>query len=155
MKILSITLDNEAQTNKIAAQFAAQVSAPLVLGLTGTLGAGKTTFVRAMLRALAVRGPIKSPTYALMESYDCQKFLVHHFDLYRIASNDELELIGFRDCMTESAVCCIEWPENTPLSESIIDVQLNFYLCSNGRGVDIEAKSAHGKQWLLPLAELL
>ena len=153
MKTISITLDCEIQTAAVAAQFAECIEAPLVLGLSGSLGAGKTTFVRAMLRKLGILGAIKSPTYALMESYSCAKFTLHHFDLYRIASDDELELLGFRDCLNENTVCCIEWPDNAQLSQKSIDLQLYLHLNAEGRTLLIEAKNARGKQWLTTLAE--
>lgn len=80
--------------------------------LHGDLGAGKTTFVRNLLRALGVTGTIKSPTYALMESYDLPGFgLVSHFDFYRFNDPQEWEDAGLRDVFGEPGLKLVEWPE--------------------------------------------
>lgn len=77
----------------------------------GDIGAGKTTLIRALLRGLGIEGPIKSPTFAIMESYLIENFPVYHFDLYRLAHPEELEFLGWRDCFSGPSLCCVEWPE--------------------------------------------
>ena len=77
----------------------------------GELGAGKTTLVRGMLRALGFGGAVRSPTFTLVESYRFPDFDVHHFDLYRLESAAELEDIGFRDYFGTASSCLVEWPE--------------------------------------------
>ena len=83
----------------------------LVVGLTGGLGAGKTTLARASLRALGVAGTVRSPTYTIAEPYETRIGCIWHLDLYRIAHPDELEFIAIRDLVSESAACLVEWPE--------------------------------------------
>ena len=87
-------LADEAATLAFAGRFAAEVKSPCSVALMGDLGAGKTTFVRGVLRALGVTGAIKSPTYALVESYDTTKGEVHHLDAYRIESISDFEARG-------------------------------------------------------------
>ncbi len=82
-----------------------------VIELHGTLGAGKTTFVRHLLRALGVSGPIKSPTYAVMEPYALPGFEIWHFDFYRFDDPQEFEDAGFRDVFAGAGLKLVEWPE--------------------------------------------
>jgi len=83
--------------------------------LHGPLGAGKTTFVRYLLQALGVEGRIKSPTYALMESYAAAGvhggYAIAHFDFYRFDDPAEWEDAGFRDVFAERGLKLVEWPE--------------------------------------------
>lgn len=96
---------------RLGGELAALARSPLVVTLTGPLGAGKTTLARAWLRALGHAGPVRSPTYTLVETYTLADTTVHHLDLYRIADPEELELIGIRDLAAIPAIWLIEWPE--------------------------------------------
>ena len=146
--ILNFYLDCERTTEKMAGNFARNLSAPLVLGFTGNIGAGKTTFIRAMLRALDIKGAIKSPTYALVESYAITNLLIHHFDLYRVTEETELDFIGFRDYFSKSSLCCIEWPERTQMSLESLDLHLTFSVFNTGRMVKACAISREGCEFL-------
>ncbi len=148
-----IKLENEERSQAVAEQLVNALIPPLVIGFSGSLGAGKTTFVRAMLRSLGITGPVKSPTYALIESYECGDFTVHHFDLYRIASEDELEFLGFRDCLTNDAICCIEWPENTDMSRNLLDLQCIIHMDGEGRLLEIRALTPNGELVLNKMVE--
>ncbi len=81
-----------------------------VVYFEGNLGAGKTTLIRSMMRCYGYTASVSSPTYTLIESYELAAFNVHHFDLYRLESADELEAIGARDLFDGQSVCLIEWP---------------------------------------------
>ncbi|SPX61871.1 ATPase with strong ADP affinity [Legionella feeleii] len=96
VKVDCIALPDVQYSEALAARLAACLTAPLVLTFSGEIGAGKTTFIRAMLRALGVKSAIKSPTFSLLESYQCQYLQVHHFDLYRIHDETELEYIDYK-----------------------------------------------------------
>ena len=82
-----------------------------VVELHGPLGAGKTTFVRHLLQSLGVTGRIKSPSYAVLESYELPAGLVSHFDFYRFGDPREWEDAGFRDVFSAPGLKLCEWPE--------------------------------------------
>ncbi|MGQ4005007.1 tRNA (adenosine(37)-N6)-threonylcarbamoyltransferase complex ATPase subunit type 1 TsaE [Francisellaceae bacterium CB300] len=102
---------SEKEMLEVAKEYAGTLKAGTVIFLHGNLGAGKTTFVKGILRALGYEGNVKSPTYTLVESYELEGFSLHHFDLYRLADPEELEWIGVRDYFNDSSICFIEWPE--------------------------------------------
>lgn len=129
-------LADEAATLAFAARFAQTVVAPCSVALVGDLGAGKTTFVRGVLRALGVTGPIKSPTYALVESYETGKGEVHHIDAYRIESIEDFEARGGFDYFAASSIRFVEWPQR--LDGAIaFDVELRFEFEGEGRRVTV------------------
>lgn len=82
-----------------------------ILLLKGNLGAGKTSFTQALLRHLGSRNDVSSPTYALVNDYDCPQGKVFHFDLYRIKSLEEVYDIGMEEYLDQAFLCIIEWPE--------------------------------------------
>jgi tRNA threonylcarbamoyladenosine biosynthesis protein TsaE len=82
------------------------------IALLGALGAGKTTFVRHLLRALGVQGRIKSPSFAVLEPYEVNGLVVSHFDFYRFESAREWTDAGFRDIFAAPGLKLAEWPEN-------------------------------------------
>ncbi len=136
----------EKETQAFASIFAPHVLSPLVMTFQGEIGMGKTTFIRALLRALGVTEAVKSPTFSLVEHYEISSIqsIVHHVDLYRIHDETELEYIGFRDLFTSNAVSCIEWPEKAPSSLESVDIAFSFTRQDEGRQMIIEAKSARG-----------
>ena len=133
----SIDLATEDMSQALAAKLALYITSPLVLTFSGEIGAGKTTFIRALLRALGVRSAVKSPTFSLVESYEAHGFFIHHFDLYRIHDETELEFIGFRDYFSNHTICCIEWPEHGAGYLATVDIA--FYLSPNGSGRTLTA----------------
>ena len=104
------TLD-EAALVAFAQRLAGLLADGGVIHLHGDLGAGKTTFARALLRALGVDARIKSPTYSLVESYALGDLAIHHLDLYRIADPGELEWLGLADLAVGRHLILIEWPQ--------------------------------------------
>ena len=101
----------EQQLQQLAAQIAKTVKPGSIVYLQGPLGAGKTTFVRAFLRALGCQDHIKSPTFTMVESYEIDHKPIYHFDFYRLHDISELEHIGLDDYFTQDSICLIEWPE--------------------------------------------
>ncbi len=112
--------------------------------LSGDLGAGKTTFVRGLLKALGYRGLVKSPTYTLVETYSIGGRSIHHLDLYRLAGSDELEAIGVRDFVDGKALCLIEWPERGAVGLLQSDLHLRIALAGEQREIAIKACSGWG-----------
>lgn len=151
-KLHSFDLPEEAQSAVLAASLATCLTPPLVMTFSGEIGAGKTTFIRAMLRALGIKTAIKSPTFSLIESYQSQHLQIHHFDLYRIHDETELEYIGFRDYFLNDSICCIEWPERAYHSLDQVDMNFTFAISGSGRLLTVCALSTAGERILSCLA---
>ena len=83
----------------------------MIVLLSGELGAGKSTFARGVLRALGAQGPIKSPSYTLLETYELPGVHAVHLDLYRLIDPDELEHLGLADYHRPGFLWLVEWPE--------------------------------------------
>jgi tRNA threonylcarbamoyladenosine biosynthesis protein TsaE len=139
MKNVVIDLPTEKDSSNAAAALAVCLSSPLFLTFRGEIGAGKTTFIRAMLRKLGVNSAVKSPTFSLVESYQLPHLQIHHFDLYRIQDEEELEYIGFRDYFSRNSVCCVEWPER--VSRPFAGVDLDFAITIKGMGREMNIRS--------------
>ena len=108
---LQIDLPDEAATLALGALVARGLQPGLNIYLSGELGAGKTTFVRGLLRELGFEGRVKSPTYALVELYVISRLNLYHFDFYRFRDPEEWHEAGFRDLFSASNICLVEWPE--------------------------------------------
>lgn len=103
-------LEDESALAGLAHELAPTLPSPCVLTLEGELGAGKSAFARALLRALGVTGTIRSPTYTLVETYESAVGPVAHLDLYRIGTPDELEYLDFGEILERHVLVLIEWP---------------------------------------------
>jgi len=103
------------------------INAPLVISLSGDLGAGKTTLAQAICEGYGVAEQVTSPTYALVLKYDAPKSPVYHVDLYRLDNENQLQNIGWDDLMSDQAVTIVEWPERAgdrmPASHLHIDLE--------------------------------
>ena len=129
---------------KLARSFAQIVERGEVIGLIGDLGAGKTTFCAEVVACLSKEEFLGSPTFVIVNSYECLNFFLYHIDLYRISSFDELSEIGICDVATEENVLFVEWPEilNGKISLDII-ITINDTIGTEGkmRDVTIERRS--------------
>ena len=104
------TLVDQEATEALGAELGTQLRAPTVVHLEGDLGAGKSTLSRGMLRSWGETGPVRSPTYTLIETYETDIGTVHHLDLYRLGDPEELYYLGLDDMLARPAVWLIEWP---------------------------------------------
>jgi tRNA threonylcarbamoyladenosine biosynthesis protein TsaE len=118
------------------------------LNLSGDLGAGKTSLVRGMLKALGVAGPVKSPTFALLEPYSVSSLDFHHFDFYRFADPNEFGSSGFRDLFGPGRICAIEWPERAGPRLPTADLSIALSVDGDGRTASITAASQLGQACL-------
>ncbi len=139
---------DEAALKGVAQTFAPLLGQGGVVLLEGDLGAGKTTFARALLMAIGVGERIKSPTYSLLESYRVDDLQAHHLDLYRIADADELEWLGLPDLVDSNSLMLIEWPERGTGALPPADLGFRFEHAGERRNVSVSAYSARGRQWL-------
>lgn len=118
--------------------------------LHGPLGAGKTTFVRHLLRALGVQGRIKSPTYAVLEPYSVGGLVISHFDFYRFSDPCECEDAGFRELFAAPGLKLAEWPANAAGWLPPADLRLHITPLDDGRrSVLLQAMTPLGLE-LLP-----
>ena len=118
----------------------------LIVGLAGSLGAGKTTLARAALRALGVTGTVRSPTYTLAEPYETRIGRVWHLDLYRIADPEELEFIAIRDMSSDSTACLVEWPERGRGGLAEPDCLAELAPAGHGRRLRLESCTDSGRE---------
>ena len=109
--MIALTLASPAQTRKLARVLAAQLRPPALVTIEGDLGTGKTTLVRAVLRARGVRGAVTSPSFTLAQSYHGRDGeLLHHLDLYRLSRGADAELFAWDDYFGEDTITFVEWP---------------------------------------------
>jgi tRNA threonylcarbamoyladenosine biosynthesis protein TsaE len=108
---LRLDLADEAATAALAGLIAPGIGPGFVLHLSGDLGAGKTTFTRALLRALGHTGRVRSPTFTLAEPYTLSRFDLYHFDFYRFSNPDEWRDAGFEEALDGDVAAVVEWPE--------------------------------------------
>jgi tRNA threonylcarbamoyladenosine biosynthesis protein TsaE len=117
--------------------------------LQGDLGAGKTTLVRHLLRALGVSGRIKSPTYAVVEPYEVAAGSLWHFDFYRFNDPREWEDAGFRDIFASQGVKLCEWPDKATGVMPVADVSLHIEVNDNDeRVVTVQTNTPRGEALL-------
>jgi len=153
----------EPQLVALAGRLAAAAPHTALVFLNGPLGAGKTALVRAFLRALGVTGPVRSPTYTLIEPYELEPSFggvgperVLHLDLYRLGGADELEYLGLREELAQALVL-VEWPERAEGALVAEDLKVDLdYVDETGEGggasdrrrVTLTPLSAAGVSWI-------
>ena len=110
---MEIRIENLEHIREAARQFIAEMGDRKVFAFYGSMGAGKTTFVKAVCEELGVEDVITSPTFAIINEYhaEVQDLTIYHFDFYRIKKLEEVYDMGYEDYFYSGALCFIEWPE--------------------------------------------
>lgn len=122
-------------TNEVAKELAKKLTKPVVIAFTGELGAGKTTFIKYLCKALGYDGAVTSPTFAIMNEYQ-GRLPIYHYDMYRIHGAEALYEIGFYD-FADNGISLVEWSENVAdgLEGDIINIDLCY--CGEYRKITV------------------
>ncbi len=149
---LTLALPDEAATLALGAALAANLTPGMVIWLEGDLGAGKTTLVRGLLRAAGETGPVKSPTYTLVEVHVVSGLHFYHFDFYRFNQAEEYLDAGLDEYFSESGICLVEWPDKAapylPAAAMRIELRAAPNAGGEGRTAYITAVGARGRTCL-------
>ena len=144
-------LADEQATVQLGGALARTRPAQAVVQLRGDLGAGKSTLARALLRALGVQGPIRSPTYTLVERYPVDGGEAWHLDLYRIGNAGELDFLGLDEA--GATLWLVEWPERGAGALPPTDLIVDLAVAGEGRSFRLSVASEAGQAWVVRLAE--
>ena len=106
------TTNSPEETEKVGAALGRILPAGTIIAYRGDLGAGKTAFTRGLARGLGYEEPVTSPTYTIVNEYLGGRLPLFHFDMYRLASSDDLWDIGWEDYLERGGICAVEWSEN-------------------------------------------
>ncbi len=143
-----------SQTEALAGCFSRQCPPGAVIYLKGELGSGKSTFARALLHALGVSGPVKSPTYTLIETYALDNQLeAVHMDLYRIADADEIDYLGLDAFADKLRIILVEWPEKGERHLPAADIVICFEHLGDARRIQLFSGTLLGRNWLVGLIQ--
>jgi tRNA threonylcarbamoyladenosine biosynthesis protein TsaE len=150
----SLELPDEAATLRLGAALAVGVAPGRTLYLQGDLGAGKTTLVRGLLRALGHAGRVKSPSYPLLELYVVSRLHLYHFDFYRFKNEAEWQESGFREYFNAQSACVVEWPERAGGLLPPPSLAIRLQIAETGRRAWLSAPTAAGTGWLAQARQL-
>ena len=154
MDVIERFLPDPDATDALAARLAGSQPGAAVVFLDGDLGAGKSSLARAWLRALGVRGAIKSPTYTLVERYPLAGGgEAVHLDLYRLSSASELDFLGLDELAAEARLWLVEWPGRGAGALPAPDLRIALAVQGAGRQARLEATSPAGAAWLAALPD--
>ena len=138
-------LPDEAATIALAREILAALPedrAGWTILLNGELGAGKSTFARALIKAAGHQGAVPSPTYTLVEPYSLPSGNIYHIDLYRVSNPEELTFLGWNEL--DDGIRLVEWPDRAPELVADADISLQLEYAGNSRNASFEGLSARG-----------
>jgi tRNA threonylcarbamoyladenosine biosynthesis protein TsaE len=153
---LTRPLADEPATRRAGAELAAALRAAnlpaIFVTVAGELGAGKTTLARGLLEALGITGPVRSPTYSLIESYPVGPRRLHHLDWYRLSGAEDLEGLGFRELLGPGHWVLVEWPERATAVARQADLALRLTYQGSGRQLSASSLTPRGadilRRWM-------
>jgi tRNA threonylcarbamoyladenosine biosynthesis protein TsaE len=146
-----VFLADEDATLNLGRKLARGLVPGILIKLRGSLGAGKTTIARGILRGLGFEGRVKSPTYSLVELYELSRLDLYHFDFYRFVDPHELIESGLRDAFNNTNVCIVEWPERADTLLPAADIEVGLSMTDSGRTVTVAAQTENGRHCLQQL----
>ena len=145
-------MPSEADTLALGAAVAGNLAPGMVVWLEGDLGAGKTTLVRGLLRAAGDNGPVKSPTYTLVEVHVVSGLNFYHFDFYRFNQAEEYLDAGLDEYFSGGGICLVEWPDKAapylPAADMRIELRIASQATAEGRTASITAATDKGRTCL-------
>jgi tRNA threonylcarbamoyladenosine biosynthesis protein TsaE len=153
VSFITLSLQDEEAMERFGQRLAQLTQGLGILFLEGDLGAGKTTLSRGIIRGLGHVGPVKSPTFTLVEPYEIGTVRAFHFDLYRLVDPEELEYMGIRDYFDGDALCLIEWPQKGAGFLPKPDLTITISAAVVGRSLQILPQTERGEAWCAVLAQ--
>lgn len=157
MERLSFCSYSSGETVDFAKRLAKFLKGGQVLGLMGNLGSGKTTFIKGLAKGLGIKGRVNSPSFVILKVYSTyrnssknkreakKRFLLYHFDLYRLNSLKELEDIGYEDFISNSGICVIEWANKA--KEILPRHYLKLQMQIKGRNIRLIKLTGYGREY--------
>lgn len=133
---------SENDTFEIAKNIAKELKKGSIVCLDGDLGVGKTIFAKGFAKGLGIEADITSPTFTLVQSYESLDNVLHHFDVYRISDESEMDEIGYEEYFFSDAICLIEWssliPDLIPENAIRISIEKDMKKGFDYRNINIE-----------------
>ena len=135
---------SEQETYQFASEYARELNGGTVIVLDGDLGCGKTVIAKGIASGLDIDEPITSPTFGIFNIYEGGRLTLYHFDVYRIACEEEMEEIGYEEYFFSDGVCLVEWgtnvPDIIPDSSIFIKIEKDMTKGENYRRISIFTK---------------
>ncbi len=122
---MKIVTKSESETYALAEKIAKTLSGGEAILLSGTLGAGKTTFTKGLAKALGVVKTVVSPTFTIVKEYQGSSLMLYHIDMYRIEDEDEIYELGIEELYGNDSVTVIEWNKMEELPEKVISINID------------------------------
>lgn len=150
------TVEAMRDIGRVLAESLAPEEACVVVELRGELGAGKTTLARGLLQGLGIQGPVRSPTYTLIEPYESANRSIYHLDLYRVADPSEVEELGVRDLLQGDVLLLIEWAEKgaSAVPAADLHVQISYEPGDQARKVALLGSTPSGLRLLTQISSV-